>query len=78
MEAGKVRGIQRLRRTPPHFAIWKTLEGIGAVFINKTCLVANNQQGNWDHTTEFSEQLKDLKENSFLEPAEHNAVLTTS
>lgn len=70
--------MQRLRRTPPNFAIWETLEGIGAVFMNKDCLVANSQQGNWEHTTEFSEQLKYLKDNSSLEPAEHNAALTTS
>lgn len=81
MAEGKVREIQRLRRTPPSFATWKTLEGIGAVFINKGCSLADSQQENGDHTKDAKKRIQpttktSLKANSSLEPPERTAAHT--
>ena len=44
VSSGKIRAIQRLRQTPLTFAIWKILEGIGTIIVNKDYLVDHEQE----------------------------------
>lgn len=76
----RIREIQRLRKTLPTFATWKTLEGIGTVFMKTYLLIASKtlrttqeKTRNWvQPSTKMS-----LKANYFPEPPEHTAVLPT-